>query len=559
MFNLRFKFSLFHGNALLTVCLVAVLLVGILASIVPQAVDLFWGGSNSDSTEATLPTDVEFQASQWIKENTSSSAVILSDPVSMDIISSLSERISLAQFSMGNPVREPEDTTRVALVLQLFESNTSLNIYDCLSQLSQIGVSGDEFYRSFEPLETPSFLMLMSSRTVAWIESGGQNVITYLDQKPIPDSYISKFESNLFDIVFSINQFLYIVKPKYSQMLSVAESLGSTGSVAYESLLLDLPLNEGTGSVVHDQLHTDNAGTVFEPRWTTNSEGEYELNFNGYETYVSFPQLANQNFESFSISAWVKVAKSTLNEQTIVFQPDQYLLRIDSASEGGSFSFFVKDENGWEPRAKSGIVPNVDVWYHVVGVCAQTKIEIYVNGELMKNSPREVTLQTSSESILVGKSWCFNGVIKDVQIYGSALEYSDVQNLFLKTKKGYSILYYGADHDPGILLSACTTFQSASAEVYMSAKIFDNKLGDAQTGNDAAFAFQVYDDEQIENLLYETTWLITDIQNTTDSSIILLGTMNNLNPNAVYTLRVVVLTKNYNILLRNILIKEFPD
>jgi hypothetical protein len=273
----------------------AVLTMIILSSIIPHTDFLFTRGGDvimhrhRDPTNPNFPLWYEYEAALWIKKNTPRSTIIISDPVTMDLLSALSDRIPLAHIFMGRPVR-PQDKEGVNIVLKLLKSEKDIDVYNYLTKIGQIGVSGGEFYRSFEPLKNMSFIIVITPRTVKWLESNGRQPIVYLsqDEHKISGNIISVFaESDLFEKIFNLDNVLYIFRPRYTQILPAVDFLGNTGDIYEEHLTLYLPLNEGKGEIAYSKSLNRKFGKIINPLWIKSDKDEYNLKFDGCKTHIN--------------------------------------------------------------------------------------------------------------------------------------------------------------------------------------------------------------------------------------------------------------------------------
>jgi hypothetical protein len=89
------------------------------------------------------------------------------------------------------------------------------------------------------------------------------------------------------------------------------------------------------------------------------------------------------------IECWVTLETLPANGLYFLVKEDEYMLRVDPASEGGRFAFFVSLD-GWEPRVRSREAADVGVWYHLVAAWDGAEISLEVNGESARG-PRSGT------------------------------------------------------------------------------------------------------------------------------------------------------------------------
>ncbi len=160
---------------------------------------------------------------------------------------------------------------------------------------------------------------------------------------------------------------------------------------------------------------------------------------NGNSGYI---QLQSQPSWStaLTVSAWIntKATPSTGNYFEI-FNNNQVFMRISGDPTDHSVDCFVKLSDGSvEPRATSGIVPLPNSWYMATCTWASNTLSIYVNGKLEDTSSRAGTLASSTVGPYIGSSEqailpphnTWNGLISNVQLYGTGLSSQQVHSLY---------------------------------------------------------------------------------------------------------------------------------
>ena len=104
------------------------------------------------------------------------------------------------------------------------------------------------------------------------------------------------------------------------------------------------------------------------------------------------------------------------DSQRIVFKEGEYQLRVNPASEGGMFAFFV-NLGGWEPRVNSTerVVPGK--WYRVTAQWSGTDLTLDVNGE-RKRVTRSGIPQATDNPLVVGGGgvWIDNLAIENPRL-----------------------------------------------------------------------------------------------------------------------------------------------
>jgi len=145
-------------------------------------------------------------------------------------------------------------------------------------------------------------------------------------------------------------------------------------------LVLDLPFDEGEGSVAYDQSLYGNNGTIYGATWTRGRSG-WALDFDGTDDYVEIPDgIINATDRNFTIVATVLTRVLDDAVHTIYYNGAEsgvFSLRLHSTNE---FALRVRlDDGNWYgaygPAEK-------DVFTHLVGVRRGATLELWVNGEL---------------------------------------------------------------------------------------------------------------------------------------------------------------------------------
>ncbi|MDQ7779534.1 MAG: LamG domain-containing protein, partial [Planctomycetota bacterium] len=127
--------------------------------------------------------------------------------------------------------------------------------------------------------------------------------------------------------------------------------------------------------------------------------------------------------KELTIQAWVKPEnpKSDLYQYVIEFW-DNYLLRFDTATEGGRPSFFVYVDGNPEPRL-SGKVPEPGAWHHVVAVWTGDRMQLWIDGE-NKEAPRTGKPSPKKNTLKIGSG--FVGALDEIKIFDRALSEREI-------------------------------------------------------------------------------------------------------------------------------------
>jgi len=166
--------------------------------------------------------------------------------------------------------------------------------------------------------------------------------------------------------------------------------------------------------------------------------------FDGGDDYVELPNFPNlQN--SFTITAWIK---GESNANSIIFADDDnnqggYALSLGSDGHG-KLRFLSRDINP-TTLDTGNIIPNKNKWYFVTAVhnASSKQRIIYVNGVAEASGTYTGTWGSDSGTASIGGETNasseganfapFKGNIDEVQVFGQALNQSQIQELMLQT------------------------------------------------------------------------------------------------------------------------------
>lgn len=238
----------------------------------------------------------------------------------------------------------------------------------------------------------------------------------------------------------------------YDRALSETEvsalyRLGLNKSLS-DGLVLDMPLNEGSGSTVFDKSKYSNNGAITGAAWVVDEEKGKCLSFDGDNDYVTVVDNDVLNFDAdqdFTLSAWVKFNvidgkwRSIINK--CIPNNDGFSLMVHPTNS--QLYFYRWDSDSTNSKA---FVSNTSlitgIWYHVVLVReAGGTNRFYING-LEDAIDADVSYNyATNQPLLFGKyslspNHFLDGVVDDIRIYNRALSGDEVSALYRLTKKG---------------------------------------------------------------------------------------------------------------------------
>jgi len=213
----------------------------------------------------------------------------------------------------------------------------------------------------------------------------------------------------------------------YNRVLTAAEVAELYGLVGHWKM------DEGAGTTAVDSTAFGNDATLNGATWTTDCTGENALTFDGTNdtatTNATFDPPANG-----TVAFWMQASGTPTVRQRIFGVDANWEARIETTGmisfDLGASPFF-----GNEPFA-TGIVDNVDRWYHIVAMFndADDSYEVYVNGELQASGISPVDLVSQTAAILsfgtrTGSSEYWEGSLRDFRIYNRWLGGSEISAL----------------------------------------------------------------------------------------------------------------------------------
>ena len=201
--------------------------------------------------------------------------------------------------------------------------------------------------------------------------------------------------------------------------------------------------DEGTiaGGTVEDVLGDNDGELEGNPKPVAGKVGK-ALEFSG-ENFVHIPGTASLEFageKEMSVVAWVNADSDSPVKGvvagccgTIVAQRDinGWALRFDGRNAGQEMEFIVTP--GWQGDGGFGAAKfDKGKWHHLVGVVADKKMQLYVDGELEKEQNYNGPMTTGGSETEIGKAGDggFVGIIDEVMIYSKALSADEVEQIY---------------------------------------------------------------------------------------------------------------------------------
>jgi len=189
-----------------------------------------------------------------------------------------------------------------------------------------------------------------------------------------------------------------------------------------------------------------NSGTLENVTLTDGLAGP-AFHFNGSNAFVQISDSADLKPKNITVEAWVEFDvdespnPSSAGLQTIVFKlntrdPKQgnftgYCL----CKNGNHFTFCIGSPAGEQVMADSTTVPQVGVWYQLVGTYDGKDLKLYVNGVQEGRANAGFPLDVGARPLFIGTSgeWFdgkLQGDVNGVTIYRRALSAGEIKSLY---------------------------------------------------------------------------------------------------------------------------------
>jgi len=163
---------------------------------------------------ASAIADFEYQAADWLRENTTKNTIILSDFRTMVLVTPLANRISPVEKTMLVSELGEEDLTTLGNIKDILSGTNSDLVYDAIKSVYGKMSYRDKYYlESQERFEDISYVIIVSSRTIKWLKTPSLNPVKNPQVDDVPSVYIDKLLSfKNFKLIYSIDEKIYIFK-----------------------------------------------------------------------------------------------------------------------------------------------------------------------------------------------------------------------------------------------------------------------------------------------------------------------------------------------------------
>lgn len=198
-----------------------------------------------------------------------------------------------------------------------------------------------------------------------------------------------------------------------------------------ESLVLYMPLDEGSGDTTKDLSGNGNDGTIKNGKWIDGKINKaLEFTGNGYVDIKHSDSLSLE--KDITIMAWFLMSKSASGELAIVSKGQwaandlPYELTV---TPGGTVYWQFHDDAGRDSCAPPS--PTTAEWHHIAATYDGATFACYIDGKMAMETQYNGKLPQNTANVTIGKrskaeECYFNGSIDEVAIFSSALNEEDI-------------------------------------------------------------------------------------------------------------------------------------
>lgn len=216
---------------------------------------------------------------------------------------------------------------------------------------------------------------------------------------------------------------------------------------ATSPLVAHWAFDEKGGTTSVDATANGNRATLNGTKWTEGKFGA-ALEFDGVQAYVEVPDSDSLDLsESFTITAWVKLAEVGTGRQLLLEKKD-----VDQGDNSTNYALYVQ----WTHDALALVVgdgerrvgylsdrgletPNE--WHHIAVTFGEGKIRFYIDGEPAGVDTTTVKPCVNKGPLSIGRyvasdaspRFQLKGSLDDLRIYSTALTHEEIQQLIRET------------------------------------------------------------------------------------------------------------------------------
>ena len=206
---------------------------------------------------------------------------------------------------------------------------------------------------------------------------------------------------------------------------------------------------------------TINSGYANSPKLTANIAdhadvyGGRALVFDGVIDYLEFDQINQESSPNFTLSFWANVSQMPSGGyDSMIFGSGGSDYQGIAFTNTGVIYVRLRGTSGWavdDATADVDLDNSLNTWNHYAVTVSPTSYQVYKNGELIKSTNSNLTLDTSHGFKRIGKGaqGFYNGKLSDLRFFnGVSATQAQIQELYIKPEsmpsalKDYCVLWY---------------------------------------------------------------------------------------------------------------------
>ena len=217
--TLKRLFSRPRAFKLMSVIYVAIILIVIMPSLTyPVYVKYYYVprirmGLKTNSVMA----DYEYEAALWLRDHTPQTSRIMSDYKTMLFLTPLSNKIWLTSKQMHGSIATTYHQTLWLIKYKVFRAADAETAYRTIQALTSVVPWEERYYLEYSGInpENLTFIVILSSRTVRWIEQENLDDVHSPEYSNVSSEYLEVFnDTRYFKLIYSVDEKLFVFEVK---------------------------------------------------------------------------------------------------------------------------------------------------------------------------------------------------------------------------------------------------------------------------------------------------------------------------------------------------------